>query len=140
MKGAPEGLPIPRADAMTQPFWEACAAHRLVVQHCLQCGAFGHPPRPVCRDCQGREFEWSESQGRGEVFTYMIAHHAVHSAVEEQVPYGVIIVKLDDCGGALFTSNLVDVDPHAIHIGLRVRLVWEDIADGVALPRFTLER
>jgi len=140
MTGAPDGLPIPEADALTQPFWEACAQHRLVVQRCRHCGAFGHPPRPVCRRCQGRDFEWTESQGRGEVFTYKIAHHAVHPAVEEQVPYGVVVVKLDDCGGTLVTSNLVDLAPEEIRVGLRVRLVWDDVAEGVALPRFALER
>ena len=140
MTGAPHGLPIPEADALTQPFWEACARHRLVVQRCRHCGGFGHPPRPVCRGCQGREFEWAESQGRGEVFTYTIAHHAAHPAVEEQVPYGVVVVKLDDCGGTLVTSNLVDLPPDEIGVGLRVRVVWDDVDEGVALPRFALER
>ncbi|MGH7820298.1 MAG: Zn-ribbon domain-containing OB-fold protein [Candidatus Binatia bacterium] len=140
MKGAPEGLPLPEADALTAPFWEACAEHRLVVQRCTRCGAFGHPPRPLCPRCQSREFEWVESRGLGEIFTYTIAHHAVHPAVKDQVPYGVIVVKLDDCGGVLVTSNLVDAPVERLRVGLRVSLVWDDLAEGIAVPRFVLER
>jgi uncharacterized OB-fold protein len=133
-------LPRPEADALTAPFWEACAKHRLVVQHCTRCGTFTHPPLALCRRCQGREFEWIESRGRGEVFTYTIAHHAAHPAVRDQLPYGVVVVRLDDCGGVLVTSNLVDAPPEVLRIGLRVSLVWDDVAEGVALPRFVLER
>jgi hypothetical protein len=139
MKGAPKGLPLPEADALTAPFWEACARHRLIVQSCVRCGSFCHPPLPVCRRCQSREFEWVESRGRGEVFTYTIAHHAAHPAVKDQLPYGVIVVKLDDCGAALVTSNLVEAPVEALRVGLRVMLVWDDVAEGIALPRFVLE-
>jgi hypothetical protein len=139
MKGAPTGLPHPEADALTRPFWDACAKHRFSVQRCACCGGFSHPPLPACRRCQGREFEWTESRGRGEVFTYTVAHHAAHPAVKDQLPYGVVVVRLDDCGGALVTSNLVDAPLEALRIGLRVRLVWDDIAEGIALPRFVPE-
>ena len=140
MEGAPRGLPVPELDALTAPFWEACAQHRLIVQRCARCGTFTHPPSPVCRQCQGREFEWVESRGRGEVFTYTIAHHPVHPAVKDQVPYGVIIVKLHDCGGVLITSNLVDAPLEVLRVGLRVMLAWDDVAEGIALPRFVVER
>jgi uncharacterized OB-fold protein len=125
---------------MTAPFWEACAKHQLIVQRCSGCGTFRHPPHALCRRCQSREFEWIESRGRGEVFTYTIAHHAAHPAVRDQLPYGVIVVRLDDCGGVLLTSNLVDAPPEVLRVGLRVMLVWDDIAEEVALPRFVLER
>lgn len=140
MKGAPTGLPLPRADAQSAPFWEACARHRLIVQRCTGCGAFGHPPQALCRQCQSRGFEWVESSGRGAVFSYTIAHHPVHPAVRDQVPYGVIVVKLDDCGGVLVTSNLVEAELEALRVGLRVMLVWDDVAEGIALPRFVVER
>jgi uncharacterized protein len=140
MQGAPRGLPVPEADALTAPFWEACAQHRLIVQRCARCGTFTHPPSAVCRQCQGREFVWVESRGRGEIFTYTIAHHPVHPAVKDQVPYGVVVVKLDDCGRVLITSNLVDAPLEVLRVGLRVMLVWDDVAEGVALPRFVVER
>jgi uncharacterized protein len=138
--GAPQGLPLPEADAWTAPFWEGCAQHRLTVQHCTRCGAFAYPPSPLCAKCGSRELDWVESRGRGEVFTYTVAHHAVHPAVKDQVPYGIIVVRLDDCGGVLLTSNLVDAPVEALRVGLRVVLVWDDLADGIALPRFAIER
>lgn len=140
MNGAPQGLPLPEADASTAPFWEGCAQHRLLVQHCTRCGAFSYPPSALCANCGSREFDWVESRGRGEVFTYTVAHHAAHPAVKDQVPYGVIVVRLDDCGGILLTSNLVDAPVEALRVGLRVAIVWDDLAEGVALPRFAIER
>jgi uncharacterized OB-fold protein len=139
VKGAPRGLPLPQPDALSAPFWEACAGHRLIVQRCTRCGAHRHPPRPLCRHCQGREHEWFESAGRGEIFSYTVAHHPVHPAVRDQVPYGVIVVRLDDCPDVLLTSNLVDAPIEALRVGLRVRLIWDDVAEGVALPRFALD-
>ena len=139
MIGAPKGLPLPSANRWSAPFWDACAQHRLVVQRCAACGTFRHPPGPLCANCRSSDFAWEESAGRGEVFTYTVAHHAVHPAVKEQVPYGVVVVRLDDCGGALLTSNVIDVPPSALYVGLRVKLAWDDIAEGVALPRFMID-
>ena len=33
-------------------------------------------------------------------------------------------------------SNLVDVDPDAVAIGMAVELVWEDMSADLAVPRF----
>ena len=140
MTGAPTGLPLPAPDVVTAPFWEACAKHRLNIQRCAGCGTFRHPPGPICPRCLSRESAWEESRGRGEVFTYTVAHHPVHPAVRNQVPYGVVVVRLDDCGRVLLTSNVVDIPPASLRVGLRVMLVWDDVADGVALPRFVIER
>ena len=33
-------------------------------------------------------------------------------------------------------SNLVDVDPEKIEIGMPVEVVWEDMSEDLAVPRF----
>jgi uncharacterized OB-fold protein len=43
-------------------------------------------------------------------------------------------VKLAE--GAKLNSNLVGVPPHAIRIGMPVKVVFEDITDEVTLPKF----
>jgi uncharacterized OB-fold protein len=37
-------------------------------------------------------------------------------------------------------SNLVDVAPDAIEIGMPVELVWEDMSEDLAIPRFRPRR
>jgi len=130
----PDGMPPPLANATTLPWWEAAAEHRLVVQRCGDCGHTRHPPAPICPECRGDAVEWLELPGGGEVYTYTIMHRPV--AAEMTLPFVVAVVSLDDSGGLRMISNLVDVDPEGVAIGMRVELVWEDMSDDLAVPRF----
>jgi uncharacterized OB-fold protein len=134
---APTQVPLPLADAVSGPFWTACAERRLVIQHCLACGIFQSPPRLLCRNCRGGKFDWCESAGNGRVYTYTVVHHPAVPALSDEVPYVVVVVKLDDCGGALLTSNLVGQGALDVAVDRAVHLQW-DFDTGVWLPRFEL--
>ena len=134
---APTQVPLPQPDAISEPFWAGCDQRRLLVQHCLQCGTFQSPARLLCRDCRGSDFDWLESRGRGRIFTYTIVHHPGSPALREQVPYVVVVVQLDDCGGARLTSNLVGDDAAELAVNRAVQLRWDNDA-GAWLPRFEL--
>jgi uncharacterized protein len=131
-----ESMPIPMADALTEPYWSAAREHRLVIQRCTSCGTYRHLPNELCGNCQAPGHEWVESAGRGTVFTFTIAGHPVHEATATAVPYNVVIVELDDCGRVLVPSNVVECDPDDLAIGMGVEVVWGDINDDVAIPRF----
>ena len=128
-------------DRLFQQAWsaelEVQAEQRLLVQHCLACGAFQSPARLLCRNCRGSDFEWRESEGNGRIYTYTIAHHPGSPALRDEVPYVVVVVELDDCGGARLISNLVGEDAMKAAVDRRVRLRWDDAA-GAWLPRFEL--
>jgi uncharacterized OB-fold protein len=134
---APTQVPLPQPDAVSEPFWAGCAERRLLVQHCLDCGAFQCPARLLCRNCRGNAFDWHESDGRGRIYTYTIAHHPGSPALREQVPYVVVVVQLDDCGGVRLISNLVGETVADVAVDRPVRLLWDDEA-GAWLPRFEL--
>ena len=134
---APTQVPLPQPDAVSEPFWAGCEERRLLVQHCLQCGAFQSPARLLCRNCRGSEFGWQESQGRGRVYTYTIVHHPGSPSLSEQVPYVVVVVQLDDCGGVRLISNLVGENVADVAVDRAVQLRWDDDA-GAWLPRFEL--
>jgi uncharacterized OB-fold protein len=134
---APTQVPLPQPDAVSEPFWTACGERRLLVQHCLKCEAFQSPPRPMCRNCRGGEFDWRESAGRARVYTHTIVHHPAAPGLRDQVPYVVVVVKLDDCGGALLISNLMGEDAATVAVDRAVRLRWDNDA-GAWLPRFEL--
>jgi hypothetical protein len=127
---------LPQPDRDTQPFWDGCNEHKLMIQRCGRCGTFRHFPRPVCHECSSFEWNWVESAGRGEVYTYIIVPHGVHPATLEAVPYNAAMVRLNDCGGVLLTTNIVNCANGDIQIGMPVQVVWEDAGDGVTLPRF----
>jgi hypothetical protein len=129
-------MPLPEPDAISAPFWSAAGEGRLVIQRCADCGAFRHPPHVMCAKCRSSSCEWVESEGRGSVFTYTIVTHAAHAATAAAVPYNVVLVQLDDCGGVLVPSNVVDCPPDEVRVGMPVRVVFERVSEGVCIPRF----
>lgn len=132
----PDDMPTPASDRDTLPWWEAAAAHRLVVQRCTGCGRTRHPPGPTCPACHAFDHEWQELSGRGTVYTYTLVHRAFVPSLAARLPYVVAVIELEGAGGARLLSNLVDVDPAAVRIGMPVAVTWEDMGPGLALPRF----
>jgi hypothetical protein len=127
----PDSMPLPSANAETLPWWEAAREHRLVAQKCTSCVALRHPPGPICPECSALGVEWVELGGTGTVYTYTVVHQQF---VPADVPYVVIAVDLTE--GIRMVSNLVDAAPGDVHIGMPVELVWEDMSQDIALPRF----
>jgi uncharacterized OB-fold protein len=130
----PDSMPQPLADSTTLPFWEAAAEHRLVVQRCSDCGATRLPPAPICAACRSDASEWQELSGRGEVFTYTWVHRPI--AGGQELPFAIAVVALEGSGGLRMISNVVEADPETLAIGLPVELVWEDMSEDLAVPRF----
>ncbi len=132
----PDDLPTPAVSRETLAWWQAAAEHRLLVQRCADCGQTRMPPGPLCPACRSFNRTWQEVSGRGSIYTYTVVHRAYVPSLADKVPYVVIVVELEGSGGTRFMSNLVGVDPRTAHVGMAVELVWEDVAPGLALPRF----
>ncbi len=130
----PDGMPPALADATSLPWWRAASEHRLVVQRCTSCDRTRLPPAPICPECRSADSAWKELPGRGEVYTYTVVHRPI--AAGQQLPYVIAVIALEEAGGVRIISNLVDVDPDAIEIGMPVELVWEDMSPDLAIPRF----
>lgn len=132
-----EDMPRPRLDDPdTSTFWEACREHRLVVQQCADCGEYRFAPVPLCHRCQSWNTNWIESAGRGRLYTWTVTHRALHPAAASAVPYNTAVIELDDCGGALITSNVVGIDNDQLRPELPVEVLWDDVGDDLTLPRF----
>src|SRR5579863_8463294 len=111
-------MPTPAANAETIGWWEAAADHRLVVQRCTACGHTRHPPGPVCPHCRSSAWEWSALRGTGTVYTYTVVRQAFIPSLQDRIPYVVIAVELDGADGARIVSNLVDVEPEEVAVGM----------------------
>jgi uncharacterized OB-fold protein len=73
------------------------------------------------------------------VFTFTVVRQAFIAALADRLPYVVIAVELDGAEGAegaRMVSNLIDIDPSDVSIGMAVEVVWEDMGPALALPRF----
>lgn len=114
-------------------FWEACARGELLLQRCGACGTFRHPPSSICPKCLSDRHEWVPASGRGTVYTYAVVRQALRSNWEEKLPYVVAVVELDE--GPKILTNLVNVPPEAVSIGMPVEVTFEE-RDGSVLPVF----
>ena len=130
----PPGLPLPQPAEEAQPFFDALLEGRLAIQRCMGCGLLLHPPRAVCNACQSTNFDWQDLSGDGVVYSYVVTHQAVHPALADHTPLATVDVELAE--GPHITSNLIDVAPESVEIGMAVAVVFEEVADGVVLPLF----
>jgi hypothetical protein len=64
--------------------------------------------------------------GMGEIYSYSTMYNAP-KGFEEQKPYTVALVKMDD--GPMVTAQLTDVDHDQVRIGMRVEMVTRKIRE-----------
>ena len=128
------GKPLPPINPATQPFWDACAQGRLLLQHCGDCGHLQLYPRLLCAACGSRTLGWVEASGRGTVKTFTIIRRAVSAAFEPDAPYVVALVELEE--GPTLMSNIIGRDPASVAIGQPVRVTFEARGEGIAVPQF----
>jgi len=143
-------LVIPDNDSEWKDYFAAARRHQLVVRECVACSLLRYPPSHACPWCMDLGWKWREVSGRGAIYSYEIVVHAIQPGFKAWAPYPVVVVELDEQRGrptpdeALrIVANLVTPErrPEAeanVAIGKRVRVIFEDLSDDVALPQFTL--
>lgn len=120
--------PIPTPTGDTQAFWDACDEERLTYQQCTQCGAVQVYPRSQCAACGTSTLAWKNSDGTGTVLSYTEVHRGPSPAFKPDQPYLLAIVDLDE--GFRLMANVRNCKAEAVHIGMRVRILFESRGDG----------
>lgn len=130
--------PMPVPDALSSGFWEAAARHELMLQRCAACGHLTHPPDVVCVAClsSAAAFTFEPVSGRGCIRSWTIMRDTFLPAFRVDIPWVIVDVELRE--GPRMVARLVDGASAPLRIGLAVRVVFDDVADGVALPCFQL--
>jgi uncharacterized OB-fold protein len=121
---------------VSQFFWDGCAEHKLLVQRCTRCGYYNHPPRIVCPACLSTELVPTRVSGRGLVDTFTIPLQPYDAYYAAQVPYTLAVVELIEQPHLKMVTNIVDIDPDLVHVGMPVEVVFKQVAPGVTLPLF----
>jgi uncharacterized protein len=124
---------LPLVTESNKAFWEAARRHELVAYKCLNCGALLEQ-EINCIACDSPGGEWVKLSGRGEVFAFCVYRQPFHPAWEKNIPYNVAYVKLTE--GPLLMTNIVGCENKDIYIGMPVEVVFEDINENIALPKF----
>lgn len=82
------------------------------------------PPQPAAVPTPG--VLTRNLSGRGEIYSYTVMYN-VPQGFEEQKPYTVALVKLDE--GPMVTAQLTDVDHKEVKIGMRVEMVTRKLRE-----------
>ena len=127
--------PLPHPSPETLPFWQAAKSHRLLLPLCNVCGRFWFPPTQRCAHCLASDFVWRDSKGAGRVYSFVVYHRVYHPGFENEVPYVVAVVELDE--GPRLITNIVGVSPDKVLCDMRVKVVFDDSETGVPIPKFT---
>jgi uncharacterized OB-fold protein len=116
--------PIP--DPTTAPFWEACREGRLLIGLCRDTGRHFFPPRGASPFTLSPNVELVPASGQGVLYSFTV--------MRTKDPYIPAMVELAE-GPRIFT-NLTDVAPESLRIGMAFRLVFHPTEGGPPVPFF----
>ena len=88
---------------------------------CKKCGYESFPPRADCPQCLSGDFEYKEFSGKATLVTYTKIH-AAPTGFEDDVPYTIGVVDLEESGRLLawFGDTISDDE---IEIGMKLQVV-----------------
>jgi uncharacterized OB-fold protein len=121
---------------LTREFWESAKQGKLVFQYCSKCDMLQAYPKPCCSECGSERLSWKEVSGEGTVYSFTIPRQVVDNspAFKDQLPFVVAVVQLKE--GPRLITNIVDLPPEEVKIGMEVRVTFEDISPEITLPKF----
>jgi uncharacterized OB-fold protein len=134
--------PLPVPDETSAGFWSAAAGGEFALPRCSGCGSFCFPPAPVCPTCGSTNpaYSYQSVDGSGVIRSWTVVRDSFLPGFSSEVPYVLVDVQLDCQPGLRTIGRLLDGPGAALRLGDRVTVAFETVADGVAVPAFSLER
>ena len=126
--------PLPIPTPTSRPFWDGLEAGEVRLQRCDDCKAWVFYPRSRCSSCLSDNLTWQTVSGEGTLYTFTLTRQPTSPHFADDVPQKLAVVELDE--GVRITSTLVNVEHEATTIGMRVKPVFDKMADGITLIRF----
>lgn len=123
---------LPSIDEPSGFFWTAGADGRLRFLRCSACSYFIHPPAPYCPRCGGRDAAPEAVAGRGKLYSYTVNHQPWDGSSDV---YIIGLVAMDEQRDLRLLTNLVDLAPDDVCIGMPVEVIFEEHPP-VYLPLF----
>ena len=89
-----------------------------------------------CPKCLFSHLGWIRVSGRAKVYSYSIVNRPPSKEFSEDVPYILALVELAE--GPKMITNIVDWKPGKVKIGMNVKVVFDDVTENIAIPKFKL--
>lgn len=116
----------PNIEAVAAPFYEGMALQRVMIQQCETCSTYLPPAQVVCDHCGGDTLNWIEVSGLGKIYSYVVYHRSFHPAFNEQVPYTVALIELNE--GPRLQAQFINGEEHC-YVGMPVEPTYKIIND-----------
>lgn len=100
--------------------------YQLVGNLCLKCGAKHFPPRQVCTQCRGTDFDSFRFNGKGSLYSFTTLRQAP-AGFEGFAPYAVGMIQLEE--GPMVEAQLTDVNEEDLEIGMRMEMVTRKLRE-----------
>lgn len=127
--------PLPLPTLASAAFWASGLDGVLRISRCQGCGTYMHPPLPICAECGSRDVALAPVSGRATVVGFTVNAQQWLPAFDP--PYVVAVVAIEEDPRARLTTNIVHADPATVHVGQRVRVLFEPHPDEhLAIPLF----
>ena len=124
-----EAWPGVRIDADNASYYRGLSDHRLLIQRCLDCDRWHHPPRSICPGCWSRDVVAKPVSGRGTIALLTIVRYgAPQAGVDYTDGHPIVAVDLEEQAGLRVSAAVVETDRADLRIGASVELVWRDVA------------
>ena len=127
------GRLLPELTETNEFFWKSGEDGKLRFQRCSSCGELRHPPSAVCPYCRSTEWAPAEVSGRGVVAG--ITFNEQMWIPSFPPPYLIAIVAIEEDDRIRLTTNLVNVAPDDVFVGMKVQVTFEH-DDDIWIPLF----
>ncbi|WP_296596179.1 Zn-ribbon domain-containing OB-fold protein [Phenylobacterium sp.] len=122
-------VPAPPVTVESKPFFDAAEQGKFLIKRCTACGEAHWYPRSMCPFCHSDQTVWEESPGEGVVYSFSIMRKSPTG------PYALAYVTLNE--GPNVLTNVVDVAPDDLKIGMKVKVKLQPTEGGPPVPVFT---
>lgn len=136
MTSEPMARPIPLPTPTSQPFWDGLARHEVWIQFSPSLDAYVFYPRVLAPGTLADDLQWRQISGAATLVSFAVAERPVAPQFADTVPQLLAVVEWTE--GPRLATELVDVDPARLKVGMPVSPVFTDIPEqGVTLLRYT---
>jgi uncharacterized protein len=109
------------------PFWDGLRNHKVTIQYSPSSNEYVFYPRVVAPRTLIDDLEWREISGRGTLYTFTVAERPTSPLWADSLPQLLAVVELDE--GPRLSTEMVNVEPGRLEIGMSVKPVFFDIPD-----------
>jgi uncharacterized protein len=111
-------------------FWQGIDRGEFLIQRCDSCGQDRHPPSPQCAHCHSTAWKAVSYPTTATVYSFTV----VHSPALSGMPTPFVVVLLEWPTGIRFLTDLPEVQPSEVSVGMLVSLRFVEVEEGVTLP------